>query len=116
MTAAHANGLPNRPHAGVAGTLLAVNLSRRAGNFAARQRAHRSLPLVRVIIDQRLLEQLLAHAPAELGFIDLDRVGLLAGLVVNGDFDHDACHELVASATSSSLPLLPSLPPAWVWR
>src|SRR5688500_14808175 len=72
----------------VAGALLAEHLSGRAGDLAARQRLHGALALVRVVVHQRLLEQRLAHLAAELGLVDLDRLELLAGLVVNRYFDH----------------------------
>src|SRR4029079_2716096 len=61
----------------------------RPGDFAAGERADRALTLVRVVHDQRLLQEMLAHFAAELRFVDLDLVDLVAGLVENRDFDHD---------------------------
>src|SRR5262249_53648955 len=75
--------------AGVAGALLAKHLASRAGDLAARLRADGALPLVGVVIHQRLLQQLRPNLAAKLGFIDLDRVDLLAGLAEYGDFNHD---------------------------
>ena len=74
--------------AGVAGALLAVDLAGRAGDLAAGLRPDRALPLVRVVHDQRLLQQVGPHLAAEPLLVHLQRVDLLAGLVEYGDFNH----------------------------
>jgi hypothetical protein len=60
--------------AGVAGALLAEHLAGRAGDLAAGQRADGALPLVRVVHDQRLLQEVRPHLAAELGLVDLHRL------------------------------------------
>jgi hypothetical protein len=81
-------GVADAAGAGVAGALLAEHLAGGALDLAARLGADGALPLVGVVHDQRLLEQVLAHLAAELLGVDLEGADLLAGLVEYGDFDH----------------------------
>ncbi len=95
MTAAFLDRITNPARAGVTRPFLAEHLSRRAGDFAARERANAPLPLVRVIGDNRLLEQVFAHGAAELRLVDLQALHLLAGLIEYRDFNHDSCSFLI---------------------
>src|SRR5439155_9714566 len=88
VAAADADRLADAALAGVAGALLAVDLAGRAGDLAAGLRPDRALPLVRVVHDQRLLQQVRPHLAAQPLLVHLQGVDLLAGLVEYGDFNH----------------------------
>jgi hypothetical protein len=96
-------GVADAAGAGVAGALLAEHFAGRAGDLAARLRLHGALALVGVIHDQRLLQQVPVHlAAAKLRLIDLQRVDLLPGLVVDWHVDHVRHSVVVVSSFMSS--------------
>jgi hypothetical protein len=86
--------------AGITGPFLSEDFSRRAGDFAARQRADGALALIRVICDQDLFQQVLANFAAEFGLVDLEALQLLPGLIEYGDFNHDACSFFTRAVTA----------------
>ena len=85
VTAAPTRAAAPRSGTGVASALLAIQLAGRARHLAPGLRLLGPLPLIGLIHDYRIVQQLLAHLGRELGGVDLVGPNLLAGHVVDGE-------------------------------
>ena len=89
MTAAAADTAALVTRAGVARTLLPIHFLRGTSHHAARLRLMRTLPHVRLIHHDRVVQQLLVDARSEISGLDVVRPHFLSFAIVNGKLGHD---------------------------